>query len=50
MADADRGQTFIDILQAKMNTKRNVQKKIDRFSTQETIIIKVLDTINKQEN
>ena len=42
MAQADRGENFLDILQAKMATKKNVQKKIERFSTQETIIIKVL--------
>ena len=33
MAEADLGETFLDILQAKMATKKSVTKKIERFST-----------------
>lgn len=42
MAEADQGQTFLDILQAKTAIMKNVKRKIERFQTREQIIIKVL--------
>lgn len=50
MAEADQGQTFLDILQAKTAIMKNVKRKIERFQTREQIIIKVLDIINQKEN
>lgn len=50
MAEADQGQTFLDILQAKTAIMKNVKRKIERFQTREQIIIKVLDIINQKDN
>ena len=50
MAQADQGQTFLEVLKYKMEILHNIKKKIDRYSTREQIIIKVLDQINKTEN
>ena len=38
-----------NLLAEKMKKKKDIQKNIDKFAKQETIIIKVLDIINNSE-
>ena len=41
---------FQELLRLKTKTKRDIMKKVEKYSKQENIIIKVLDIINKAEN
>mmetsp|Transcript_1964 Transcript_1964/g.3441 ORF Transcript_1964/g.3441 Transcript_1964/m.3441 type:complete len:96 (-) Transcript_1964:123-410(-) len=43
-------EDFQSMLQLKTNAKRDLSKKIERYSKQENVIIKVLDKINNNEN
>ena len=49
-AEEEKIKDFQELLKAKTKTKKDILRKIDRFSKQENIIIKVLDIINNQEN
>lgn len=49
-AQAELVEDPLKLLAMKMNIKKSIQKAIDKYSKQESIIIKVLDIINNSEN